>query len=213
MRRTFGAALPANAFMLITAMDVTAIIGETRDHSPAFPSPFRYAFESFPHRRWTPSYHRKISAHQDREARTELWDRIRGRAQICHKKERGPQTQPQGQGLGPKTVTANFIKRLLWDQNDGKKWGLSCTRVKSANGIKRARYGGVMRICWWGLNGSCGQKVSNDHLGPCFVCGGRIRRIMPTEMANEVELGTDRPSIEPSARQLATQEFATSRLR
>jgi hypothetical protein len=71
---------------------------------------------------------------------------------------------------------------------------------------------GVMRICWWGC-GSCGQKVSNDHLGPCFVCGGRIRRIMPTEMANEVELGTDRPSIEPSARQLSTQEFATSRLR
>ena len=52
---------------------------------------------------------------------------------------------------------------------------------------------GVMRGCWWGC-GSCRQKVSNDHMGPCTVCGGRIRRIMPDEMADDGDLGIDRPS-------------------
>jgi len=51
----------------------------------------------------------------------------------------------------------------------------------------------LQRFCWWGC-GSCGQRVSNDHMGPCLVCGGRIRRIMPTEMNDEADLGIDRPS-------------------
>ncbi len=68
-------------------------------------------------------------------------------------------------------------------------------------------------ICWWGC-GSCGQKVSNDHMGPCLVCGGRIRRIMPTtEIAIEGDLGVDRVNITPSTPRLSPQKFAESPLR
>ena len=69
---------------------------------------------------------------------------------------------------------------------------------------------GVTRICWWGC-GSCGQKVSNDHIGPCLACGGRIRRIMPTEMPVEVDLEMDRPRIKPDACDLSLLEWPEPR--
>ena len=61
---------------------------------------------------------------------------------------------------------------------------------------------GVTMMCWWGC-GSCGQKVSNDHMGPCLVCGGRIRRIMPTETAIDGDWGVD---ITPSTPRLSPED-------
>ena len=69
---------------------------------------------------------------------------------------------------------------------------------------------GVTRICWWGC-GSCGQKVSNDHMGPCLVCGGRIRRIMPDQTAVDVDLGIARPSIPLGAHELSLLEWPEPR--
>lgn len=69
---------------------------------------------------------------------------------------------------------------------------------------------GVTMMCWWGCE-SCGQKVSNDHMGPCLSCGGRIRRFMPTQMAVEVDLAASRPSIEPSAHELSLLEWPEPR--
>jgi hypothetical protein len=144
-----------------------------------------------------------VSIDQDR-SRTELCVRTRSGAQIYHRKEPGPQTLLGPRRAGPKIVTSNFIKRSVRDQNDGKKCGLSCTRMKSKNCVERALMG-VTMICWWGC-GSCGRKVSNDHMGPCLECGGRIRRIMPAEIAVDVGretlpyhgAGADSPSIKPN---------------
>lgn len=66
---------------------------------------------------------------------------------------------------------------------------------------------GVSGIGWWGC-GSCGRKVSNDHVGPCLDCGGRIRRIVPPEINAVLDLGIvpyhsageDRPSVKPNSR-------------
>ena len=69
---------------------------------------------------------------------------------------------------------------------------------------------GVTRVCWWGC-GSCGKKVSNDHMGPCLVCGGRIRRIMPTEMTLEADLGADRPSIGSNTHELSLLDWPEPR--
>jgi hypothetical protein len=46
---------------------------------------------------------------------------------------------------------------------------------------------GISMVGWWGC-GSCGQKVSNGHMGPCLFCGGRIRRIVPTEAVVDIGL-------------------------
>jgi hypothetical protein len=67
---------------------------------------------------------------------------------------------------------------------------------------------GATGICCWGC-GTCGRKVSNDHMGPCLFCGGRIRRIMPEEMAIDGDLGIDRPSTP----RLSPQQSALSPLR
>lgn len=44
----------------------------------------------------------------------------------------------------------------------------------------------IAMIGRWGC-GSCGRGVSNNHMGPCPRCGGRIMRIMPVEAAVEIE--------------------------
>jgi hypothetical protein len=67
-------------------------------------------------------------------------------------------------------------------------------------------------ICWWGC-GSCGQKVSNDHMGPCLGCGGRIRRIMPTEVGIYGDLGVDGLDITPNTPRLSPEDLVESRLR
>ena len=45
--------------------------------------------------------------------------------------------------------------------------------------------GGQM-VGWWGCV-SCGSKVPNDHRGPCMACGDRIARIVPAEMAAQID--------------------------
>jgi hypothetical protein len=45
---------------------------------------------------------------------------------------------------------------------------------------------GISMVGWWGC-ASCGQKVSNGHMGPCLTCGGEIRRIVPADA--EIDLG------------------------
>jgi hypothetical protein len=69
---------------------------------------------------------------------------------------------------------------------------------------------GVARICWWGCE-SCGQKVSNDHMGPCLACGGRIRRFMPTAMIVEADSSAARPSIKPGTQDLSLLDWPEPR--
>ena len=41
-------------------------------------------------------------------------------------------------------------------------------------------------VGWWGC-GSCGQKVPNDHRGPCPECRGEIRRMVPRDVSLNVD--------------------------
>ena len=62
-------------------------------------------------------------------------------------KSEARRAQPKVKAVGPKTVTANFIKRGVRDQNDGKKQGLSYTRMKSGKlrrGGTHGRYEGLL---------------------------------------------------------------------
>ena len=63
------------------------------------------------------------------------------------RKSEARRLNPKRKPVSPKTVTANFIKRGVRDQNDGKKQGLSCTRMKGAKlrrGGTHGRYEGLL---------------------------------------------------------------------
>jgi len=45
---------------------------------------------------------------------------------------------------------------------------------------------GGSTVGWWGC-GSCGQKVPNDHRGPCPECRGQIRRMVPRVVSSNVD--------------------------
>jgi hypothetical protein len=59
--------------------------------------------------------------------------------------------------------------------------------MRSETWVKVAFVDAAM-IGYWGCV-SCGRKVSNDHKGPCLVCGGRIRRIVSTDMGVRIAAG------------------------